>query len=156
MTSRAELCDSSCAEVRGARTNAEEIQGFERARNPGAGDSERRRGGANFRRIGGPVARIVSGDGTDVRRHARGRSGAPRPIVHDVSRTVRRPHSADPARGREGVSEKTATVAGAAFRRGRSAKARATDGNGSSTVLSKSRDARIAHSHAGTTESTRR
>ena len=152
MTSRAELCDSSCAEACGAGTNAEEIQGFERARNPGAGDSERRRRWTDFRRICGPVARIVSGDGTDVRRDARGRSGAPRPVIRNVSRTVRRPHSANPARERKRLSEAAAPVAGAAAGRRCSAQARTSDGNGSSAVLSKSRDARDAHSDTRTSE----
>src|SRR2546430_15313515 len=149
MTSRAELCDSSCAEVRGAGTNAEEIQGFERARNPGAGDSERRRRWTDFRRICGPVARIVSGDGADVRRDARGRSSAPRPVIRNVSRTVRRPHSADPARERKRLSEAAAVVAGAGLWRGRRSPAPRRGGEGKRTGLLKNRGRAIKQSAAG-------
>src|SRR5690242_17593894 len=146
MTSGAELCDSSCAEVRGAGTNVEKIQGFDGTRDSGAGNSKRRRRRKNFWRVCGPVAGTVSGNGQHVRRDARGRGGAPGSIVRDVSFTVRGPHSSDPPRGRERVSEAAAFVARATFGRGRSAQARATDGNGSGAVLSKSRDPCITHS----------
>src|SRR5579871_755425 len=132
----------------GAGTNAEEIQGFNRARNPGAGDSKRRRRRKNFRRVCRPVAGAISGDSADVRRDARRRSGAQRSVVRNVSRALWRSHSADTAGGREGVFEAETAVAGAAAGSGRGAKACASDGDGSGAVLSESRGPRDAHSDA--------
>src|SRR5258705_3898658 len=80
-----------------AATDVEEIQGFDRAGNSGAGDFVGGRGWADLRRICGCVERVVSGYGGYVRGDAGGRSRTPGPAAGDVPTAVWRTNSADPA-----------------------------------------------------------
>src|SRR5215470_5743371 len=137
VTSKAKLCDSSCAEVCVARTNAEKFQGFDRARNPGSGDSKRRRRREDFRRVRGPIERILSFNRANVRGYAGGGGSAPRPAFCNVSREIRRSHSANSTGRRKRISQKTPPVAGSAAGRKRCKKACAVNGIGSSAFLSK-------------------
>src|SRR5258708_38845441 len=102
--------------------DAEKIQGPERAGNFGAGDLLGRRRWADLRRFCRRSAGIVSGNGGNVRGHARGRSGTPRSADRHVSAAVWRAHPADPSRERKGVFAAKPDVAGTAAWRDRGAK----------------------------------
>src|SRR6267154_1000896 len=104
-------CGSKCVR---AATDVEEIQGFDRAGNPGAGDFVGGRGWADLRRICGCVERVVSGYGGYVRGDAGGRSRTPGPAAGDVPTAVWRTNSVDSAGKRERVLAAESNVAGAA------------------------------------------
>src|SRR5256884_2450249 len=78
--------------------DAEEIQRPDRKRNSGRRHRCGGRGRAHLRGFCRCAARGVSLDSRDVRGHAQGRSGAPRPADYHVSAALRRTHSADSPR----------------------------------------------------------
>src|SRR6267378_412177 len=146
-------CGSKCVR---AATDVEEIQGFDRAGDSGAGDFVGGRGWADLRRICGCVERVVSGHGGYVRGDARGRSRTPGPAAGAVPTAVWRTNSADPARKRERVFAAESNVAGAAAGSERGAAPGGSDGDGGAALLSEGYsenygrvDARIAEQAGG-------
>src|SRR6267154_2268168 len=126
-------CGSKCVR---AATDAEEIQGFDGAGDPGAGDFVGGRGWADLRRICGCVERVVSGYGGYVRGNARGRSGSSGPAAGDVPAAIWRTNSADPAGKRERVFAAESNVVGAPAGSECGATAGGSDGNGGAALLS--------------------
>src|SRR2546422_3571989 len=111
MTSRLGLCDSSSLRFPRKENDAEKIQGFDGKRDSGNRYRRRRGRRADLRGVCGRASRRVSLDGGNVRGDAPRRGGPPRPFICDVPSAVRRPHSADPAGKRKGISAKETGVA---------------------------------------------
>src|SRR5262249_16434689 len=115
--------------------DAEAVQGFDGKRDSGGGHFQRGRGRAHLWRICRRAARVLSGNGGNVRRDARGGGRAPRPAAGVVPAAFWGSHPTDPARRRARLSDAAASVDDAAAGREGGATAGGNHGDGGEPVL---------------------